>query len=562
MIPRIARSQLVVSIAAATASLATSTLLQGQPSLAWVTRIDGGNGGEDGAYCIDTDAAGNSVTAGYSWSNGTGYDVLVTKHDVFGNLVWKTTYDAPAHGDDGVAAMTTDGSGNIYLLVNSWGGPSAGYDFLTMKILPDGVIDWTRRYNGPGSGEEGIYGFDQIGLDAAGSVYVSGYSLGSAGFYEYATIKYNNNGAPQWLQRFASPFPANPDAYAYAMAVTPGGDVYVSGDAVTPAGLGENCVVKYDSAGVLQWSAFVDPANGREDSIYDLQLDSAGNLLMTGISYDPNGGLGVFTAKCDSAGSTLWSRIYAGGGFDYGWNMTTNVAGDAVVAAGLDTSVGYKLLTLNYDTNGNLQWAQRYDSGWAGDEFPSDVGVDSQGNVVVAGTTWNGFANSDDLIVAKYAGNGAPLWVESWNAPVSGQDSAFDLDIDALDQVVIAGYSLGLGTSTDFCIWKYRDAKPDLEVSPNPPQSGSNATFTATRFEPNQATYLLYSTSGLGSTPINALKVSLDISNPTLLGSVNTDATGTAMWTKFIPAPAAGLDVWLQAAQYGQTSEVLSVTIQ
>ncbi len=51
---------------------------------------------------------------------------------------------------------------------------------------------WVRRYNGPGNSSDYAYA---IAVDPSGNVYVTGYSYGSGTDRDYATIKYVQTGA-------------------------------------------------------------------------------------------------------------------------------------------------------------------------------------------------------------------------------------------------------------------------------------------------------------------------------------------------------------------------------
>lgn len=530
-----------------------------QPNLAWTARLDGGFG-EDNGYLIRVDAVGNVVVAGPSRNAAGDFDYLIAKYNAFGFKQWETRYAGPGNGDDTPSAMVIDGAGNVIVMGNSWGGAATADDLATLKITPDGTILWTRRYNGAASGYEGAYGFDQAGVDSAGNVYICGYSGAAGGLDEFATVKYSPTGAVLWEQRLGEPFVLGTSARAYTMAVEADGTVYVSGDGIGPGGGGDILTVKYNSAGVQQWvNAYGNPA-GTGDSVYPSALDSSGNLLLAGIADTP-GGLGIIAMKVAPDGTLLWTREYGTQGYAYGWGIAADAAGNVIVSGGIDTACGYDLVTLKYDAAGVPLWVRQYSSPWCGDDFPSRIAVESDGSVIVSGTTWEGFARGDDMLIVKYEADGTEAWTEAWNGAASGQDGAFDLAVDDLGQVHVSGYSLGLGTSIDMHVWKYRQTTPSLSFSPDPLQSGAAATFTATAFEPLQTAYLVYSTAGPGSTPVNVLNVVLDLASPQLIGSDVTDSAGTAEWIAFVPGIAAGVDVWFQAAQYGQTSNVLATTI-
>ena len=75
-------------------------------------------------------------------------------------------------------------------------------DYATIKYSSAGVPLWTNRYNGPGNGDDYA---TAVAVDGSNNVIVTGYSTGSAGDLDYATIKYSSAGVPLWTNRYNGP---------------------------------------------------------------------------------------------------------------------------------------------------------------------------------------------------------------------------------------------------------------------------------------------------------------------------------------------------------------------
>jgi len=91
---------------------------------------------------------------------------------------------------------------------------------------------------------------------------------------------------------------------------------------------------------------------------------------------------------------------------------------------------------------------------------------------------------------------------------------------------------------------------------------GSPGAFDITNGTPNTATYLVYSLVGPGSVWVAPLNVTIDLANPQLaFGPTNTNGSGAVSWNVPIPSGGSGLSVWFQGVQYGQTTNVVSMTI-
>src|SRR5574342_146765 len=87
---------------------------------------------------------------------------------------------------------------------------------------------WVRRYNGPGNGDDKAVA---LAVDSGGNVYVTGSSFDSASGYDFCTIKYLPNGDTAWVRRFDEP--ASWSDYASSLAVDDSGNVYVTGTSYT-----------------------------------------------------------------------------------------------------------------------------------------------------------------------------------------------------------------------------------------------------------------------------------------------------------------------------------------
>jgi hypothetical protein len=79
-----------------------------------------------------------------------------------------------------------DGSNNLVVTGTS-GGSGGDSGYLTIKYSSEGVPLWTNLYHGSGVGNDGA---TAVALDRSGNVIVTGWSVGSGGDYDFATVKY------------------------------------------------------------------------------------------------------------------------------------------------------------------------------------------------------------------------------------------------------------------------------------------------------------------------------------------------------------------------------------
>ncbi|MFM1558119.1 MAG: hypothetical protein ACKJSK_02335 [Roseibacillus sp.] len=143
---------------------------------------------------------------------------------------WVALYEShPTRGQtpfDSVAALTTDGEGNVYSAIT--GEYDEGDDHIVVvKYDAAGVVQWTNSFLG-GSRTTA----DEITLDNAGNVYVAGVDRNSlatpgnpATGADIVTLKFDLDGALLWSAHYAQSSSDAPED----IAVNPADQVYVTG---------------------------------------------------------------------------------------------------------------------------------------------------------------------------------------------------------------------------------------------------------------------------------------------------------------------------------------------
>ena len=204
----------------------------------WIRRYDGTGKMDDAPTGIAVDTIGNIYVTGYSSSEHNA-DYITIKYNTNGKQQWVQRYNGPGNNNDWAMAIAMDTKGNVYITGDSVNHLNSTVDFATIKYNSTGKQQWVRRYDGPRNGEDLARA---IALDNKGNVYVTGESHGSFGTYEYATIKYNTAGVRQWIQRYRGP---GKNDWASAIAVDTIGNAYVTGYSMNTAGNYDYATIKY-----------------------------------------------------------------------------------------------------------------------------------------------------------------------------------------------------------------------------------------------------------------------------------------------------------------------------
>ncbi|MEI6949683.1 SBBP repeat-containing protein [Paraflavisolibacter sp. H34] len=435
-----------------------------QASREWVKRHNGTSSfSSDNAHAVAVDASGNVYVTGGIENSETGSDYTTIKHDKDGNILWKAKYNGSDSANDVAAAIAVDASGNVYVTGYSKGS-ATGYDYATIKYGSDGSQKWLARYSGPGNFPDEA---NAIAVDAAGNVYVAGFSTAGATNKDYVAIKYNAAGAQLWVKKYNGP--GNLADEVTALAVDASGNVYVTGYSKGSAATDyDYATIKYTAAGVQQWLArYNGPAN-KPDYANALRVDASGNVYVTGYSAGSTSGGDYATVKYTAAGVQQWAARYNGPAniSDEAIDLAADAAGNVYVT-GYSKGANYtaEYATIKYNAAGVQQWAAKYNSSSLGFSFnmPSALSMDASGNVYVTGlSAVDDYLYSGDFATVKYNNAGVQQWVKRYNGPGNWYDAADALAVDGNGNVYVAGDSWGTGTGNDYATLKYNAAGTQL----------------------------------------------------------------------------------------------------
>jgi uncharacterized delta-60 repeat protein len=474
---------------------------------AWAIRHNGLPNLEDVAYAMALDDSENVYVTGYSVKKDADY--LTIKYDRAGVKKWAVRYDGPKDSTDIAYALAVDKNGNVYV-----GGCSIGtngnMDGVTIKYNSAGVRRWVARYNGPADWHDGIF---DIEVDDAGNVYVTGYSYSALNGYDFMTIKYNSTGARQWVARYNGS--GNQEDIAHEIAVDNAGNVYVNGYSAGKTGNHDFLTVKYNSAGIQQWEARYNAEADSSDISYNLAVDGAGNVYVAGTSFGNNGNFDYVTIKYNTAGVEQWTARYNGQGNrdDRVRDLMVDAAGNVYVTGrGFESSGTNDYATVKYDNAGVQQWVARYNSPGNGTDQAFRVIVDGSGNVYVTGYSYFGPDADNDYVTIKYNSAGKREWLMRFNSYADSTDVAYDMAVSAAGNVYVAGASIGWKSGNlDFMTVKYvpRETSFALSQSASSDQdeafgdgagAGLPATFDLAQNFPNP-----FSTRGTFGNPSTAI---------------------------------------------------------
>ncbi len=144
------------------------------------------------------DGSNNVIVTGYSGS-GSASDYATVKYSDAGVPLWTNRFNGPGNNSDVAYAVAVDGSNDVIVTGSS--------QRRRLSITRRSSIRARACRSGPtattGRGQR--YAASAVAADGSNDVIVTGYSLGSGGSVDYATIKYSSAGVPLWTNRYNGP---------------------------------------------------------------------------------------------------------------------------------------------------------------------------------------------------------------------------------------------------------------------------------------------------------------------------------------------------------------------
>jgi len=270
-------------------------------SLLWQHTYSGAAGGNDHATSIAIDTLGNVYIGGYSQGEEGDDDFLVLKYGPNGGAPqWSATYSGPAGGNDQLMSITA-GSDGIAVTGQSWNGTS--FDLMTVKYDYSGSQLWTKNHaTGDAMGKK-------VRMDAAGNVFVAGFATNGTTREIYSAKYRGTDGTLLWSNNYGGGYEND----ANGLTVDAAGDVYLTGYTWTLEGNENYYTARYGGAtGNIVWQQTFDSGSGNTDVAVPLVLDEAGDLYVTG--YTVSAAIYRFQTiryKRDN-GNLLWQRTFTG----------------------------------------------------------------------------------------------------------------------------------------------------------------------------------------------------------------------------------------------------------
>jgi hypothetical protein len=391
-----------------TVFLALAVLAGAAGAQVFPVRLYGGAQADRG-YALTEDMEGGFCLGGQTFSFGPNVparaNAIALRTDVLGIPLWARV--SAGDNDDEFRASVNVPDGCVFAGYTTSRG-AGGFDILVTKFDPLGNVLWSRVYGDAGN---------EVALSICstldGGFALTGWtsSYGPPAPPNIFVLRLDPMGMPLWL-RVYWPWMTNGEDYGHSIIELPGGGFAVCGRSrVFSLQQYDPFLMRLDPAGNVRW---VQTTNGEgfDDEAWSVAVDLPGRILVAGntMAFGSAPGLteDVFVAAFDTAGVSLWSLTY-------GWPAGNERMNDdrslgrtldgGSVFCGYTTSVGPGLpnpnmLLVKLDPMGLWMWATSHPSPyWPGllDDEAMPVIERAAG-----GYALTGFSNSWNLLGGGY----------------------------------------------------------------------------------------------------------------------------------------------------------------
>jgi uncharacterized delta-60 repeat protein len=530
-------------------------------------------GGSDYGYGVAIDADGAIVAVGSTQSSlrKGDFDFALARLTAAGTLVAtfgdgglvRTDFPVLAAGGAEVfgsqsVAVQTDGK----IVVAGYavkpidvGTKGALYDFAVVRYNPDGSLDTTFGDNGRtvidlGGSDRG----HAVALDAVGNIVVVGTTSSVVmGGPQFAVVRLTAAGALD--KKFgdggvARVGFADVRFTPYALAIDLAGKITVAGDVYhLISGRYEFAAFRLTSSGAVDASygtgGLSRVKSGADGHGYSAALDTAGNLVIVGTSYDSTVGQNNFAVARLTPSGVPDVGFGAGGvavldfaGHDEAYGVAIDPAGNIVVSgtssgvnSPTDSNIALARLTPTGSLDGSFGTGGQLLVDFGSEDVGSGVTLDPGGYIVVVGSAYNDVRGDWDFAVARLTSTGDldDTFAGGGKQTVDfdgRRDQAYGVAVQANGSIVVAGItSDGLkkrigGAGIDFAVARLGSGDVTPPAVSLPDLAAGSDTGTSSADDVTNASVLVFAGTAEAGSTVRLWAAS------TILGTATADDDG------------------------------------
>jgi hypothetical protein len=425
----------------------------------WIHWLDGTDHTLDAAYRVAEAPDGSLYAAGVTNDNwDTAADILLIRQTPSsGTGSWSRVWDGPALNADWAADLVVDGSSNAIVVGQSL-SVAKQQDWALVKYSPAGAVLW-----------ETLWGGVSVDVplaavaDKAGNVYVCGTADGSSTSSDWKIVKFRaKNGTVAWAFTYTGPASDSSGDMPLAMDIDAAGNLYVSGTSANKAGIRDAVVLKVSPSGTRLWARRMDGPSHLEDEGGTIVAVPAGGAYVAVSSWTGAATNRLLLVRLTASGRYAWASKWKAwddtkvAGITSTEGLALDDDGDLYVAGySFDPNVtDQRGFVQKRSPNGALRWVRYYRP--SGVEYSAfyDFAVSSIGRLWVAGVL-KPTGGTEDWLLCRYESDGTRTWVSTYDTPSHLADRAMAITLCGTKSLFAAGVMEGTASYDDAATAKY-----------------------------------------------------------------------------------------------------------
>ena len=314
---------------------------------------------------LQTDAAGNIYAIGASISDpAEQLNYVILKYDSEGTLLWDETYNHNADLHDVPTALTVASDGAVFVTGGSYDN-NTGLDATTLKVNgASGTIEWVGRYDLAGLDDAAV----DIELDSDEHPVIVGGSEGSPDNWRFVSVKYDKNNGNELDQNAFTTPGISQSLQPVALQKDAMDNYYLAGNVNVGSSNQTVEVMKLDAALNLLWSRTID--HSESDGIYSLQLGTNDEVTLTGYT-TINDQKQLLSLRYDTEGELLWETVRRAEKANFevtGKRSVVDHLDNVYILGEVEQENKSRLLILKIDDSGTIVWEDTHFS-YAGNGY-------------------------------------------------------------------------------------------------------------------------------------------------------------------------------------------------
>lgn len=389
-------------------------------------------------------------------NTGTNYDALISKFSPDGILEWSGTYISA--NPDEVQGFQCNGYDEAVAIGST--GKTSNPNGLIFKLNDEGKNVWSKTFNGSYNGEDR---FEQLQIGADNSIVAVGETMISSLICNGVIVVYDQLGNLLWKKTFG----ASGENEFNNVKIDAAGNIFASG--YISNGINrDGYIAKYNKNGKLLKSVTINGAGNKDDEVKAIELGT--DLLYAATVARGNGEFDMIVVSVYKVIdlSLVWSQTYASqkGDLSIAGTFQFDTNGNLLLSGIQDDGLHTAYLALSYKAaSGALNWARPISRGSGYNNNAVASTIDKDNNFIITGATMpvptavNAYS---DIFTVALDSKGDVIWTKVYDGISKKNDSPSAIGVNSKGNIFIAGQSQLVYeqvTNNDIVLLKYSTEK-------------------------------------------------------------------------------------------------------